>query len=299
MANQLTTASIWKSLRGSIIQVLTDESYGKQQYKDFCKEKKTDKAFVDILEVAGPTFLREKAQGAPMEQLQILEGPSRRIMMRTFAGKVQVSNEAVDDNEQEKVLQVAKKLKIAGIHTREVDCANLLNRFNNTSYVFGDGQPLASASHTLTSGGTFSNTLSVAQAPSTSAIQTMRVACSKLPGYNGERRGYMIEKIVCPVDQINAWEVILGSQLQSETANNALNNIKKLGIEVVAPLQWTGSTTAWGVLTDADEGLVYFERKAMESNTWVDKNEGVMNYSLTYRGRPYSTGARGHYWSEA
>lgn len=293
-------ANQWKSLRGSIIQVITDVSADDTAtYRKYCKIKPATKAFHDFPEYAGPDVITEKGEGTASDILQIREGYNTRVMMRTFAGRIIVAREARDDEEHDKVINAAKRLKDAALRTIEVDCAQFLNRAFNTAYTFGDGLSLANASHTNPDGSTFSNTLAVASAPSAAALQTIRTAVSKLPGHHGRREGRTLEKLLCPVDQQNAWEVILGSQQLPGTANNDLNIVRKFGLELTPVLHWTASTTNWGVTTDAEYGMTYMEREKINSGTWVDENTDTLTFGLRYRSGRTNVDPRGSYWSES
>jgi hypothetical protein len=291
---------MWKSLRGSVVQIITDTSADeKGTYRKYCKVKNATKAFHDFPEYAGPDVINERAEGTPIDTLQIREGFNTRVLMRSFGGQVVVSSEARDDEEHDKVIDAARRLRDAAIRTIEVDCAQFLNRAFNANYIFGDGVQLASANHLVPDGSTFSNTLSVPAAPSVAAIQTMRTAVSKLPGHHGRREGRIMKKIVCPIDQENAWEVILGSSLLPGGNNNDINTVRKMGLELIPVLHWTASATNWGAITDADHGLMYMERKKITANDWVDENTDTLHYGVTYRSGRTSVDARGHYWSEA
>jgi hypothetical protein len=262
------------------------------------KEGTATKAFHDFQEMGGDFLLRERGEGTPIEVGRLIEGANQRVLMRTFAVQVLVTSEARDDNEQDKVLDITRKIRKAAKQTKDIDCAQFLNRFNNTSYVFADGQPLASASHVHPSGATFSNTLATPMAPSLLALQTVRANLLKMEDQDGLRNGFMIEKLIFPVDQVNAWETILGSEKDPYTANNAINNMKKFSIKQVPVKQWTATATSWGVITDADGGLEYLTRQKDTFRDWVDENTDTLHYSVKYRSGRTNTNNRGHYWSE-
>ncbi len=299
MSSVISTASYWKHLRGSVQEIMGDDlSSNEAQYKKFCKVIKATKAFHDFPEYALDALLQERGEGTPIQVGRLLEGQNTRVIMRTFAAQVVVDSEARDDEENDKVLDLSRRLKRAAAKTKDIDAAQFLNRFNNVQYVFADGKPLASATHARPDGGTFSNTLAVAAAPSVAAIQTIRSNLMKLEGYDGTREGYMIKKIICPVDQINAWEIVLGSSQVPGSNNNDINVVKPLGIELVPVLHWTGTTTSWGVITDAEGGMTYAERQKDTYRDWVDENTDTFHFSVKYRSGRTNTNNRAHYWSE-
>ena len=297
MSSVISVASQWKSLRGSIKQIMGDKDKYEPDYPEYVKEMSATKAYHDFQEYAFDGLLRERGEGTPIETGRLIEGMSQRVLMRTFAVQVLVTSEARDDEEQDKVLDITRRIRRAAVQTKDIDCAQFLNRFTSTDYVFADGQPLASNAHKHPSGATFSNILGTGAAPSLTALQTVRANLMKMEGYDGIREGYMIEKIICPVDQINAWETILGSSQVPDSNNNAINNMKKFNIKLVPVRQWTSTSTSWGVITDADGGLVYMTRLKDTFRDWVDENTDTYHYSVKYRSGRTNTNSRGHFWS--
>jgi hypothetical protein len=68
------------------------------------------------------------------------------------------------------------------------------------------------------------------------------------------------------------------------------------GIEVV-PVKYidAASTTIWGCITDADNGLQWRNRRKVKSRTWVDNDAEVMKYGVSYRATKGWSDARGWY----
>jgi len=267
----------------NVIATDKDDIEGKLAYKKWMTVGEMEDHYEDDLEVGGPALLSEKPEGTQVSLQTIREGQIFRYLARPFAGKIIATREALRDMKYQEIISAARRLKFAGWQTFGYDMANVLARGFNTAYTFGtSGQPLWSASHTLPHGGTFSNLLAVAMAPSVLAVQTMRTMARKLPGYNGVRHGHiMLEKIVAPVDQESLWETILQSNLTPEPGNSAeINTVKRMNLELVIEPYWDNTTTNWCAITDAENGLQARWRDKFQANTSVDNDHYAMQYYL-------------------
>ena len=299
-AGAFSVTSQWKSLRGEINLILTDNDNIAdiaRPSKSLAKRVKMTKAYEDFIEYGGPDTLGEISDGAPMDAFQIIEGRTFKVMPRKFAGKIVVTEDALADKEQEKVLNVMKRLKAAGVRTIEVDFANFIANATSSSYLYFGGQPIASASHPVSAtNDTFSNKFSTYKAPSLSALQDARTAVAKFPGYHGGREGKQLKKLACVVDLVNEWEVILGSKQDPSSANNAINNMASKSLTLTPVDRWT-ATTGWFAVTDAENGLVFHDRKPMTYRDWVDNNTGNMHAALSGRHNFSAINPRGTFWS--
>jgi hypothetical protein len=176
----------------------------------------------------------------------------------------------------------------------------ILVRATNSSFVGGDGQPLASTSHTLPGGSTFSNMMAVAMSPSKAAMYIARAQLRQQVGHDGLIDGNEIEKVVFPVQQEGVWDEVLDSKFDpTPGAFNAVNSIYNEKITKVPVKYWNNTTTNWLLLTDAENGLTWFWRRKPKSNTWVTEDKTMMNYGITARWARGWTNARSILFSNA
>ena len=291
-----TTAAT--ALQRTLERVITDTPT-EVTYPKWIEQKSMSHHFEDDLEIGGPGLASEKAEGAAMALGTIKEGSLTRYFARTFALKMSVTEEALEDQEYDKVIDAARRLKRAMDKTVDVDCTLLLMRAFDSNYVGGDGQPLASANHTLPHGGTFSNVMATPMSPSRSALIVATTAIRKMPGHDGIIEGYEPKKIVCPVDQWAVWGEVLGSAKAPEPGQfNAINVVQDL-VSVVPIKYWTNTTTNWGIITDADNGLNLRWRRKPRSNTWKDNDNTTMQYGQTARWSRGWSDPRGFYGVQA
>lgn len=282
----ILTSGIGKSLKKTLDNIITDPTdnpKGDLIYPKYMDVKTMSDNYEDDQEVAGTLLLQEKTEGANASVGSIQEGYTTRYTSRTYALHLHVAEEAIEDSKYDKYINAARRLTKSAYKTQDIDAANVLNRSTNTSYTGGDGQPLASASHTLPYGGTWSNIAGVYQTPSRAALITAITNVGKYVSPNGQVEGNTIKKIVCPLEQWAVWKGILGSEKVPESANNEINVLKGMSIEVVPVKYWNASSTAWGAITDADNGLQFRTRRAIKSRTWVDNDAEIMKYGVSGR----------------
>lgn len=280
------TTSQSHGLKRTLSKVVTDKNNGMSStiMAKIYRQRRMKDHYEDDLEVGGPGLATEKAQGGQISVGSITEGYLTRYFSRTFALRLNVTEEALEDQKYDTIIDAAKRLKRAMVKTVEIDAANLFARAWNTSYTGGDGQPLFSASHTLPSGGTFSNTLATPLTPSKAAIATITSACRQLPGHDGITEGYEPVKVLAPEEQWATW-MELTESTKDPTLNsyNAVNIVRSLGLTVVTNRYWTNTTTNWMVLTDCPNGLNWRWRRRPRNNSWVENSQEVMSYKISSR----------------
>jgi hypothetical protein len=300
----ITTSTGFRTLKKTLDNIITDDSDGAGKNlvcTQYMMQESMDDYYVDDLENGGPGLLTEKGEAQPVDVLSLDDGAMTRYISKKLSGALEISAEMDDDGKYNgKYIDAARRLKRAGFKTLEYDCSNVLIRATNTGYVGGDGQPLASASHTLPGGGTFSNTLSVAFSPSMAALTVVRNNVAQLPGHDGLTEGYTLKKVVFPSAQWGAWESILGSSNAPGTANNDINVVRKLNITPVEVPFWDrGSTTNWLVLTSADNGLKLKWKQKFKSRTFYDERPDVIVHAISGRWARLWSDARHVYFSNA
>ena len=256
--------------------------------------------YVEDYEIAGTGLAGEKPEGESMPIGGIVEGPLTRYNARTYGQRIIVSEEAMEDMKYDKVIQAAKRNNRSLWKLADFDAVLILVRATNTAFVGGDGQPLASLTHALPGGGTYSNMLAVAMSPSKAAMYIARAQLRQQVGHDGLIDGYDIKKVVFPVQQEGVWDEVLDSQKDpTPGAFNAVNSIYKEKIEKVPVKYWNNTTTNWLLRTDAENGLVWFWRRKPKSNTWVTEDKTMMNYGITARWARGWTNPRGVLFSNA
>jgi hypothetical protein len=286
--SEIFTSIAALALKDTLEDIDTDElgSEGsKAVFPKWLTVKNMSDNYIEYYEIAGSGLAGEKPEGESIPVGTIYEGPLTRFNARTFGQRMIVSDEALEDLKYDKVINAAKRNNRSLWKLADFDATLMLVRATNTSFVGGDGKPLASATHTLPGGGTYSNVMATPMSPSKAALVIANAQLMQQVGHDGLIDGVEPKKAVFPVQQWGVWREVLGSTNDpTPGAFNAINVINRdLNITPVPVKYWNSTTTQWGLITDADLGMMFFWRRKPKSNTWVTEDKTMMNYAITAR----------------
>ena len=209
----------------------------------------------------------------------------KRYVYNVYGLAFALTKVLVEDGDHIRLGQVyAKHLAQSLVETKELLCANVLNRAFNSSYVGGDGVSLINTAHPIASG-TFSNQLATAAALSQTSLEQMLIQVRSAVDNNGKKIRLQPLKIVVAPGNVFQAEVLLKSVLRAGNANNDINPIKSIGLlpEGAAVLSRLTSATAWWVQTDAPEGMKLLMRRSLEKTMEGDFETDSMRYKATER----------------
>jgi hypothetical protein len=223
-----------------------------------------------LIEATGFGLARVKTESSPVTYDADGEGYATLATPSVLALGYQVTREELEDNLYTEVSMPRAEQLAFSLHTTiELVHANILLNGFSGSYVYGDGQPLFSASHPTKSGNQ-SNLPTVNADFSEASLEDMikRVYLAQ------NSRGLQISLrprrlILSAADMFNGTRV-LESQLRTSTANNDINAIKQMGLipegAVVNPYLGVESTQAWYMQTSVqkNKGLLSIWRRDPE-----------------------------------
>lgn len=259
-----------------------------EEYSQIFEVVSSDKAFEEYTGVTGFGLTPVKSQGQPYVNDTEQQGFTKRFTNIAYALGYQITREEIEDNLYEKVTsQRTPALSRSMRLTVETVDANHLNRATNTSYTGADGKELLATDHPNVNGGTYSNELSTAADLSETSVEDLTIMVMKAL----DDRGLQMQLkprclVVHPNESYNMYR-ILGSELQNDTANNAINVIRSKGIfpDGGKVNHYLTDTDAWFVITDCPNGLMHLERTAPDiemDNDFSTKNmlvSGFMRFS--------------------
>lgn len=273
-----------KGLKKTLSSIIGDkaEYEDKAQFRKVYDEEKMEDAYEDDVEYGFTGLATETAEATEFPIGTLQQGIQTRYIARKIGLKMIITREARKFNKYPQIIMAAGRLTRALWKTMDIDGALQFARAENSAYVGGDGVSLASASHTLPGGGTFSNTMAVPMSPSTLGISLAAIQAGKLPGHDSQREGYELKKVVYPVDQRFFWSVLLNSSHKPEAGEfNAINIVKNdMDLEPVCLTQWTNSTTNWCAMTDCPDGFKWKWADKPYSTTWMENSQEVMNHQI-------------------
>jgi len=218
----------------------------------------------------------------------------QRYVYQVFGLAFALTKVLVEDGDHIRIGQVyAKHLAQSLVETKELLCANILNRAFNSSYVGGDGVSLINTAHPIATG-SFSNQLTTAAVLSQTSLEQMLIQIRQAVDNNGKKIRLQPLKLVVAPGNVFQSEVLLKSVLRAGTANNDINPIKSIGLlpEGASVISRLTSATNWWVQTDAPEGLKLMMRRALEKTMEGDFETDSMRYKATERYIPNWTDPR-------
>ncbi len=221
-----------------------------------------------------------KAEGSPIFYDEAVQGYDVRYTHNTFALGFRVTEELQDDDLYGKIAKLPKMLGLSAKQTIETNSANLFNNgFSATTG--GDGQPLFSAAHPLSDGGTASNQLAVAADFSATSLKQALIEFEDTVDDRGLPLLQRATKILHPIEL--KWDVqeVLRSQLKPDSADNNMNPLTQAGLSSMLWHYLTDSD-AWFILGDIHE-LNYFTRKPLTFTSGMDFDTGDAKFKANMR----------------
>lgn len=228
--------------------------------------------FVQVSEGEDYTFVSTK------------QGASKTLSILKYGLGVSISEEAIADGKFDELADLIKKLARSAMESREIAFVNLFNNGFSTETT-PDGVSAFNAAHTMPSGGTYSNVLSVASDLSESSLQTARYLFSTaFVGDTGIKYKMRPRKLlVHPANEAYAEELV-GSSGKPDTDLNNLNSLLRHRIEVISSPHLTDED-AWYLLADnSDVGACIVEREGVVTKAGGPA-VGFMNDSVLYKSR--------------
>jgi len=221
----------------------------------------------------------------------------QRYVYQVFGLAFALTKVLVEDGDHIRIGQVyAKHLAQSLVETKELLCANILNRAFNSSYTGGDGVSLTNTAHPIVNG-TFSNQLATSANLSQTSLEQMLIQVRQAVDNNGKKIRLQPLKLVVAPGNVFQAEVLLKSVLRTGTANNDINPVKSTGLlpEGASVISRLTSATNWWVQTDAPEGMKLLMRRALEKTMEGDFETDSMRYKATERYIPSWTDPRAMY----
>lgn len=269
-------------------------------YKAIFEEVTSTKAYEEDQELLGFGLAPVKPESGSISFDTTINGYLKRYTHVVYGLGFVISQEAVDDNQyKDQAEKRVRALRRSMRHTKETVHANVLNRATDTNFVGGDGVTLLNTAHP-TAAGNQSNKLSVAADLSEASLEDIFIQIMNATDGRGLRIALQPKKlVVAPNNTFNAARIVKSIQ-QNDTANNAINAIRAMGLLEGDPITWSFLTDPdqWFVTTDASDGLKSINRRALALEKDGDFETGNFKHKATER---YSTGWtdwRGVYGSE-
>jgi hypothetical protein len=236
------------------------------EYKALFDTQSSDKAYEEDQLIPGLGLAPIKTEGAAVSYDTLSQGITSRYTHIAYALGFVLTREALDDNQyKSKALKAMRMLARSFRQTKETVAANVYNRAQNASYTGGDGAVLSSTSHS-TLAGSQSNRLTTAADISEASVEDLCVLIGQATDERGLKVKLMPKSLHVPVQLQFEAVRILKSVGQNDTANNATNALRSMGLfsDGAQINHYFDDADAFFIRTDAEQGMVHFERTPPE-----------------------------------
>jgi hypothetical protein len=267
------------------------------EYRDLYDIQTSDKQYEEDQLMPGLGLLSVKTEGSPIQYQSTSQGLTTRYTHVAFASGFMITFEAIRDNQyKSKALKGAKMLMKAARVTKETVSANPYNRAHNSSYTGSDGKVLCAVDHP-TSIGSQSNRLTTAADFSEAALEDICVQVDNAKDDVGLPAAIAIRSLHVPTALRFEAARVLKSVGQNDSANNAINALRVTNMfpDGAKISHYFDDDDSFFVRTDADQGMVFFQREDAifdEDNDFDTKN---LKYAVYERYVPGWTDFRGVY----
>lgn len=256
-----------------------------EEYRDLYDVRSSDKAYEQGVQVTPFNNAVVKGQGAPVTYDGETQGVVTTYTHIAYAlGYIVTFEELRDNLYKEVATRRARANAFSMRQTTELVAAIPYNTaFVTTSFTTGDGAALCSTAHVNATGGTYSNALSPAADLSETALEDLTIQIMGAQNDTGQLINLMPRSLhVSRQEWFNA-NRILGSVLQNDTANNAINVLKATNAfpEGIKMNHYFTSAHPWFIRTNCPEGMTFFWRDEPmfdQDNDFDTKNAKAASY---------------------
>lgn len=296
--NRATYGGLVKGVEAAFLDVFdqTITDY-KPMYSKLVTKEKSTKERERTTGVAGPGNLVRKDEGDNVSRGARVKLYNTEYVHITFGKTIEVTMEAMEDNEWSEKLNEAKMLTRRGVTTLERNFFQIFNdgfsvTDSNSNYPvarYGDGKALFSTAHPRKDGGTAqSNASATGIALSETNLQVGRLALQRQLQDDGTPMDTMGKMILVTGLSLEKLAVeITKSDLRSGTANNDINYYEGVGVDVLTckylDAVLGGSDTAWFLVMPEIAKLKMFERKPLTNESDTDFDNKNFKFSIVTR----------------
>lgn len=254
----------WARLLVPAVSTILGGSYTDypEVYKQVFDVRQSDQATEELLVMSGLGLLEAVAEGGQFANDRMRQLYSINFSHAKYGKMLSITQEMLDDGKAVKILEKqAKGLKRSAMETKNKVAMDILN--NSTTNTGADGVSLISASHP-SSAGNQSNRLAVDADLSEASIEQSFIEMASILDDRGVRIQVMPKKLIVPRSLCFEAARILESDGRVGTSNNDINALKmKKVIDQVVVIDHLTSADAYHFITNVDDGLIMYERKAL------------------------------------
>lgn len=272
----------------------------KSEYDKIFEVRKSRRAWEELVNTSSLGLPVQTGEGAPVTYDSFQQGFVSRFTHADYTLGVVITRNMIEDDLYDVVGKTRVKCLARSFnHLPEVLAGQVLNRAFNSAYVGGDGVPLVSDSHPKISGGTWSNRPSTYADLSEAALEQAVIDIGKYTDDRGLKMLVTPQQLLVPVELDFEANKIMKTEYEVGTANNTVNVVRSRFPMGVMVCHWVDADPdAWFIKTDAEDGLIHFERSPVTFQSENDFDTRNAKFVGHWRGSFGWANARAIYGSQ-
>lgn len=256
-----------------------------KQYVDLFDVEKSDRNYEEDLGVTGFGLAPVKAENTGISYDTESQTYVSRYVHTVYGLGFIITKEMMEDNLYDQVgMRRTEGLSFSINQTIETVAANVYNRAFNSSYTGGDGKELCATDHS-TAAGNQSNELASPADLSEASLEDMLIQIMDAENDRGLKVALRPRSLIIPHQLSFDAHRILKSTLQNDTANNAINAVRSMGMipEGIKVNNYLTDSDAWFIRTNAPHGMKFFMRRAPSFETDSDFDTDNAKFKASVR----------------
>lgn len=249
------------------------------QYDYIYETRQSTKAYEEYVSEAMFGLAPQKAEGAGTMFDQAAEVWKGRVEMLAYALGFIVTREAVNDNQYfDLVPRYTRALKRSMRITKEVRAGAFADAAFTTSKT-GDGKAICATDHPLKSGGTLSNRGAANADLNETSLEAAIIQIGDFVDERGLKISVNARRMVVPRQlQFVAERLMRTTGGRVGTSDNDIAAIHTMGAvpEGYRVNNYLSDPAAWFLITDVDEGMVHWQREALD----LDEGDGAETQTM-------------------
>jgi len=256
------------------------------EHAEIFETETSDRAFEEEVMIVGFGNAPVKPEGSGVSFDNTNEGFTARYEHETVALAFALTEEAVEDNLYDRLgSRYTKALARSMANTKQIKAASILNNAFSTSFVGGDGQPLVSTAHPLSSGASGANRAATFADLNETSLEDALIRISTQTDDRGLAIALQGQKLVVPPQLQFVADRLLNSPGRVGTSDNDINSINNQGMlpDGYVVNHYLNDPDAYFIKTDVPDGFKHFVRSPMATSLEGDFDTGNMRYKARER----------------
>jgi hypothetical protein len=256
------------------------------EHSEIFEEESSDRAFEEEVLIVGFGNAPVKPEGEGVAFDNANEGFTARYEHETIALAFALTEEAVEDNLYDRLgSRYTKALARSMANTKQIKAASILNNAFSSSFPGGDGQPLISTSHPLSSGGSGSNRASTFADLNETSLEDTLIRISTQTDDRGLSIALQGQKLIVPPQLQFVADRLMNTPGRVGTSDNDINSIRNQGMlpDGYVVNHYLNDPDAFFIKTDVPDGFKHFVRSPLSTSLEGDFDTGNMRYKARER----------------